>query len=65
MRTSASLLSGGAPALIAGRDFEHACVALQDFRAKLVQLMVDANDDSSTSAYKQIEELVESQVCTA
>ena len=28
-----------------------------------MQLMVDANDDPSTPAYKQIEELVESQVC--
>ena len=28
-----------------------------------MQLMVDANDDPSTPAYKQIEEMVESQVC--
>ena len=27
-----------------------------------MQLMVDANDDPSTPVYKQIEELVESQV---
>ena len=62
MRASASLLPAAAPVLIAVRDFEHACFALQDFRAKLVQLMVDANDDASTPAYKQIEEMVEAQV---
>ena len=28
-----------------------------------MQLMVDANDDPSTPAYKQIEEMVEAQVC--
>ena len=36
--------------------------ALQDFRALLVKLMVDANDDPQTQAYKQIEQLVEAQV---
>ena len=36
--------------------------ALQDFRALLVKLMVDANDEPQTQAYKQIEQLVEAQV---
>jgi hypothetical protein len=34
----------------------------QDFRALLVKLMVDANDDPQSQAYKQIEQLVEAQV---
>ncbi|CAK0782804.1 hypothetical protein CVIRNUC_005999 [Coccomyxa viridis] len=41
-----------------GRDF---LKVMHDFRAKLVQLMVDANDDPSTPAYKRIEEMVEAQ----
>ena len=35
---------------------------LQDFRSRLVKLMVVANDDPQTPAFKEIEQLVEAQV---
>ena len=35
---------------------------LQDFRSRLVKLMVAANDDPQTPAYQEIEQLVEAQV---
>ncbi|CAL5220220.1 g2196 [Coccomyxa viridis] len=41
-----------------GHDFRK---VMQDFRSRLVKLMVDANDDPQTPAYKEIEQLVEAQ----